>query len=79
MEPLLINIFSGGVALWLGFMEWRYRRVIEIMDKKPDKEDIKEYIGLKQETLITVTESLKEDIDRLESKIDFLTKLNLKD
>lgn len=66
----LILIVSGATAAAIGFMEMRLQNMYtRIQEKIADKNEINRI----------VQESLKEDILRLETKIDMLLQLNIDD
>ena len=72
MEGLLLEIIGGIILLWLGSMEWRFRSMSETVRNLPDKEDVTHEIELKNESLKVLQNELKEDISRIERKLDIL-------
>lgn len=75
MIELLAALPAAVLMLWLGSIEWRLRNMHNRQSKHMDSSDIKEMIDIKNETLKSKQQDLKEDIVRLESKIDKLLEL----
>jgi len=74
---ILESIVTGILLLWLGSMEYRMRRLFEVSDQKPDRIEVKELIDMKQEALKSSDADIKEDVKRLETKIDRLIEMQL--
>lgn len=69
-EIELLMIFVGGLATVASLLEWRVRTMYsQIQDRILDKEKINQ----------VVQDELRNDILRLEAKIDMLIRINLKD
>lgn len=78
MLELLSTLPAAVLMLWLGSIEWRMRTMNSRLSEGMKATDIKEMIDLKQEALKQQQQDLKEDIHRLESKIDKLIDLSSK-
>lgn len=70
---LIITIILSVLGLWFGSLEWRLRMMHNKIQESVDKDDVVELINLKQEPAKVLQAELKEDIQRLEAKIDLLT------
>jgi len=60
------------LSVWLGSIEWRMRNMLNKIDERYTKDDIKEIIDLKQESIKSSLKELKEDTKALSSKLDRL-------
>lgn len=75
---ILEIIIASILGLWLGSNEWRLRNMNNELKRTLDKDDIRDLIDLKQEVLRSEQQDIKEDLRRLEAKIDKLIDLQLK-
>jgi hypothetical protein len=76
MDPIT-SLLLTIAGLLFGSLEWRIRKMSDKISKLVDKESMHEYVDLKSELLRQSTSELKEDVKRLEIKIDkLLDKLN---
>lgn len=72
----VILIFMGSIAAtWIGSLEYRIRTMQSNMQNMLPKEDVNDLIDLKQAVLTSQQADLKEDLSRLEVKIDKLIDL----
>lgn len=71
MDPLT-SLLLTIAGLLFGSLEWRIRKMSDKISKLVDKESMHEYVDLKSELLRQSTSELKEDVKRLENKIDKL-------
>lgn len=69
----LTQIIMGSVlTLWLSSQEYRIRYMREKLEEKTTREEVKELIDLKKEAIKIYQAELKEDITRVENKMDKL-------
>ena len=66
------------MALWLGSAEYRMRKIRDRSEESPKRREVDHLIDLKQEAIKVSGKDTKEDIARLEKKIDKLIDLQLK-
>ena len=70
---MLELIIQGGLILVIiGGYEWRLRTLTARMSFAPSRNEVKELIDLKLEVVKVQHDDLREDIKRLETKIDLL-------
>lgn len=69
---ILETVITGILALWLGSMEYRMRKVVEKAEDKTSRKDVIELIDMKQEVVKAAHLDLKEDLNKIEKKIDKL-------
>ena len=76
---MMLDILVGVIlSLWLGSIEFRMRGMQNMLSNRMEDKNIKEMIDLKQRHIEVKQEDIKEDIKRLEDKIDKLIELNLR-
>ena len=75
---LIETIVSGIAGLWLGSMEYRMRKVREDANKIVSRHDVSELIDLKAEASLVRHKELKENLAKVETKIDKLIDLQIK-
>ncbi len=63
------------LALWLGSAEYRMRKLQDIQSKSPSREEMDKSIDLHQRVVKAIQSEIKEDINRLDNKLDKLTEL----
>jgi hypothetical protein len=68
-------IMSTIVAMWLGSVEWRLRGAHQNLGAKADKAEVRELVDLKLEAVRQEYHEVKEDIRKLEVKLDLIHKL----
>ena len=73
LEPVIAAV----IATWLSANEWRFRQMKKSLDDMPSKKEMEQYVGLKSEVLKESQLDLKEDVKRVEDKIDMLIQLQL--
>lgn len=79
MENYILEvILTAVIATWLGSMEWRLRNVANKQSRLPDRHEVREIIELKQEALRVAQQDIKNDVVRLEHKIDKMIELLVK-
>lgn len=78
MDVILIAFVSTILSLWLGSIEWRLRNMSNELSKRPTRSESQNYIDIRQEVLRQSTGDLKDDVKRLEEKIDKLIDIQLK-
>ena len=69
---IITAVITAVIGAWLSSVEWRMKQVREMLDRKPSRSDLKEYVELSQKDIRTLQEEIKEDIKRLETKLDKL-------
>ena len=72
MVELAIGVVGAVVSLWAGSLEMRLRNMSNKIDKKASSEEVDYKIDVKQEALRVMQRELKEDLSRIERKIDDL-------
>lgn len=63
------------LSLWLGSTEWRLRTMSSSLRRIPSRDDVLDIVDLKQEAVKQRQVDVKEDIQRLEAKIDKLLEM----
>jgi len=71
MDPLT-SLLLTIAGLLFGSLEWRIRRMSDKISNLVDKDSMHEFVDLKTEIVRQSTKELKEDVHRLEAKIDKL-------
>lgn len=69
---ILADIILALVVLYLGVIEKRISTVQEKLEKKMDKEDIRQLLDLEVKAVTNEQSNLKEDLHRIEQKVDKL-------
>ena len=72
MQFGLEAIIATITAAWLGSTEWRLRTMQNKLAETATRKETQELIDLKQEALKALQREIKEDIQRVEQKIDRL-------
>ena len=72
MESGLIGIIGAVLALWLGSIEVRMRNLDARLREAPSRDEVAVEIDIRQEAIKAVQAEIKEDVNRLEHKIDKL-------
>lgn len=75
---ILINIIVGFMAFYMGTVEKRISSMQAKLDSTPTKEDVKDIITLELKSIINESSNQKEDLKRIEDKIDKLVDKILK-
>lgn len=75
---LLESVLGGIVVLIWGSTEYRMRRIREDLNKKIERQEVSQLIDLKQEAIKVATQDIKNDIEKIEKKIDKLIDLQIK-
>ena len=71
MDPLT-SLLLTIAGLLFGSLEWRIRRMSDKISNLVYKDSMHEFVDLKTEIVRQSTKELKEDVHRLEAKIDKL-------
>lgn len=74
---IIESIMLAIVGIWLSTIEWRQRKMLEQVEKTLTREEIDLEIRLRQEAIKQIQTDFKEDLKRVESKIDHLISLEL--
>lgn len=74
---LLETLISGIIALWLGSVEYRMRKLREDTNSNISRSDVSELIDLKNEASQVRHAELKEDIKEMKEKINKLIDLQM--
>ena len=67
---LIETILTGVIALWLGSIEIRMRTMSKDQKTLPGRKEMHDYVDIRQEMQHNQHRELKEDIKRIESKLD---------
>lgn len=66
----VFEIATGILLLWLSSMEIRTRAMSNKVQSTMEKQEVENLINLKQESLRILQSEIKDDIKRLENKLD---------
>jgi len=69
---LLADIILGGVVFYLGTVEKRLSNMQDKLDKAVNRTEVNKLIELEIKTVVNEQVNLKEDLGRIESKLDRL-------
>lgn len=74
METWLIvgQVFTGCLIFYIGLLEKRLSDMQVKIDKSAKSEDVEKLIDLKVDTVVNEQVNLKEDLGRIEAKVDKL-------
>jgi type VI protein secretion system component VasK len=68
LQHIIDIIFGTVLAALIGFGKW----IVTQMTNRPTKEEVRQLINDRQEVQLVQVQDIKEDIQRLEKKIDKL-------
>lgn len=74
---ILELIISSVLGVWISSQEWRFRQMQSKLNKSLEKKEIEHLIDIKTEYTRRHQDDVKDDIKRLEKKIDKLVELSL--
>ena len=63
------------VGIWLGGIEWRMRSMDARLRDAPSRDEVNEAIEVRQEVVKAMQEEIKDDIKKMEHKLDELLRL----
>lgn len=78
MQDILTYVVTSIVGLWLGSVEIRLRNQNKDISQKPDRTEVDYLINIKSEATKLEVREVRDDIKRLEAKIDALVDAILK-
>lgn len=78
MEQILIKTLIGILTTAIGYILKEIVKVKQELNKRPTMEQLDSYVDLKLEVTKHSQKDIKEDIQRLESKLDRLIDMHLK-
>jgi predicted nucleic acid-binding Zn-ribbon protein len=71
---ILLKIVTAVLAGWFGLLEYRMRKINDKVDDMYTKEETKELIDLKQESIKNNIDNIKESQDEIKSNIQDIKK-----
>jgi ubiquinone biosynthesis protein UbiJ len=74
---ILTTIIVSIVSAWFGLLEYRMRKMQNKLDKCLTDEQTDKLIDLKQEPIKSKQDDVKEDIKRVEAKLDKLIEMQM--
>lgn len=79
MDYFITSIALAVIGLWLGSIEIRIRNMSNELKDKTSRAELKEQSKETNFTILELKRDMKEDVNRIEKKIDFIISRQIKD